>query len=417
MTEPNLDPKPLPAALKPWEGSSSSVEQGRHWSSALIWLSAGLLGSALIWGFTAKVDQTISVSGELEPAGSVRDVDAPSSGVVSRVLVSDGDKVDQGEPLIEVEAAGIRSREQSVSTTISILETQNQSLQSLLDAGGASNPLASTPALPENLEPELRSRIATALQQTEQIKARLKQIDVQLDSKRKTLALKQRIEADLRPLYESGGFSRIQYLEQLNAIQEQTSIISSLIQERESVLGAIAGQINDNNRDLGGLRSEKISLRENLSYRTVRAPISGTVFNLQASPSSVVSTNQVLLKIVPSNRLQAQVAISNSDIGFVRTGLPVTVSVDSFPSGEFGYISGTLSAIGSDALPPDQTNGSARFPATIQLEQQRVQSGKLNLNLQSGMSVSANIKLRSRPVINLVSDLFTKQLEGVKQFR
>ena len=33
------------------------------------------------------------------------------------------------------------------------------------------------------------------------------------------------------------------------------------------------------------------------------------------------------------------------------------------------------------------------------------------------MAVSANIKLRSRPVISIVTDMFTKQLEGVKQFR
>jgi HlyD family secretion protein len=33
------------------------------------------------------------------------------------------------------------------------------------------------------------------------------------------------------------------------------------------------------------------------------------------------------------------------------------------------------------------------------------------------MSVTANIKLRSRPVINVVTDMFTKQLDGVKRFR
>ena len=44
-------------------------------------------------------------------------------------------------------------------------------------------------------------------------------------------------------------------------------------------------------------------------------------------------------------------------------------------------------------------------------------AGDQQLNLQSGMGVSANIKLRSRPVISIISDLFTKQLEGVKRFR
>lgn len=44
----------------------------------------------------------------------------------------------------------------------------------------------------------------------------------------------------------------------------------------------------------------------------------------------------------------------------------------------------------------------------ISLEQQQVKFGKWRLNLESGMAVS--VKLRSRPVISLISDLFTKQL-------
>ena len=111
------------------------------------------------------------------------------------------------------------------------------------------------------------------------------------------------------------------------------------------------------------------------------------------------------------------VEISDSDIGFVKVGLPVSVSVDSFPSGEFGYIQGTLIKLGSDALPPDQRSPQYRFPATISLKQQAVEFGDQQLNLQSGMGVSANIKLRSRPVITIVSDLFTKQMDGVKRFR
>jgi hemolysin D len=407
----------LPPDLQPWEGSSSAVEQGKHWSSTLIWISAGILGSAVVWGFTAKVDQTISVRGKLEPSGSVREVDSPATGVVNQVLVKEGETVKVGQPLIEVEAEGVRSRREAVLTTIALLEAQNTVLRDLLSSGGSTANLNAPLQVPANLDPALQAKVMAALQQTEQIKARLKQIDVKLASREKTLALSQRIERDLRPLYQNGGFSRVQYLEQLNRIQEQTSELASLREERESVLGSAAGQLNQNNRELATLKAELSQLRETLSYRTIKAPISGTVFNLKASRASVVGTDQVLLKLVPSNALQAKVEISNADIGFIRPGLPVTVGVDSFPSGEFGYIQGTLTSLGSDALPPDAENRMARFPATVELKQQKVEAGGRTLNLQSGMSVSANIKLRSRPVITLISDMFTKQLDGVKRFR
>jgi HlyD family secretion protein len=51
------------------------------------------------------------------------------------------------------------------------------------------------------------------------------------------------------------------------------------------------------------------------------------------------------------------------------------------------------------------------------LQQQEVLAGDQQLNLQSGMGVSANIKLRSRPAISLLTDMFTRQFEGIKRFR
>ena len=117
------------------------------------------------------------------------------------------------------------------------------------------------------------------------------------------------------------------------------------------------------------------------------------------------------------HEISAEIVETNGDCGNIKVGMPVSVSVDSFPSGEFGYINGTLTKLGSDALKPDQESSAYRFPGTISLEQQKVLSGDQELNLQSGMGVSANIKLRSRPAISIITDLFTKQFEGVKTFR
>ena len=236
-------------------------------------------------------------------------------------------------------------------------------------------------------------------------------------SRLETLRLKEQIAADYKPLFEGGGMSRIQYLSQLNQVQEMRAEVATLEEEESSrVIGAVAAQLNQIDRQIIQIRAELVGLKEIISYRTVRAPISGKVFDAKVSPQTVVNADQTVLKLVPANRLQAKVEISDGDIGFVKVGLPVNVSVDSFPSGEFGYIQGTLIKLGSDVLPPDQSP-QYRFPATVSLKEQSVEFGDQQLNLQSGMGVSANIKLRSRPVITIISDLFTKQMDGVKRFR
>lgn len=403
--------------LELWEGSSAYVNQGRHWSSAIIWLSSSLFGIALIWAFTAKVDQTISVRGRLEPSGSVREVDAPSSGVVSDVLVKEGEIVKAGQPLFTVEAEGLASRRKALITTRELLQVQARSLKAVLVSNGDPSRFGPEPTLPVVTDPQLRAQLITARQQSQQLRSQLEQLSVRLASRRETLRLQQRIATDLKPLYEGGGMARNQYLNQLNQVQETKAEVASLQEERTRVIGQAATQLNEVDRQLLGLNAELVQLRETIGYRTIKAPIDGKVFDAKVSRYSVVNADQTVLKLVPANRLQARVEISNADIGFVKAGMPTTVSVDSFPSGEFGYIQGTLTSLGSDALPPSQETPQYRFPAIVSLKQQTVESGDKQLNLQSGMSVTANIKLRSRPVISIVSDQFTKQLDGVKRFR
>ena len=400
-----------------WEGSSAYVDQGRHWSSALIWITCSLIGATIIWAFLARIDQTISVRGRLQPTGSVKRVESPSAGVISRVFVKDGQVVSTGEPLFDVEAKGLVSRRQAIISTLQILQLQANSIDDLLNTGGDPSRFPPLPLIPKVKDPVLLNQLLSARQQAQQLRSQLAQLSTRLASRRETLNLQERISKDIGFLYKSGGVARNQYLQQLNQIQETRSEVANLEQERERIIGQAAGQLTELNRQIIGLKSELVALRETLSYRTVRAPFNGKVFDLSIGKKAVVNSQQLALKLVPANNLMAKVDISNVDIGFIQPGLPVTIAVDSFPVGEFGYIKGSLLSIGSDALPPDQTHPNWYFPATVSLDQQRVEFGSRKLNLQSGMAVSANIKLRSRPVITLVTDMFTKQMDGLKRFR
>jgi HlyD family secretion protein len=116
--------------------------------------------------------------------------------------------------------------------------------------------------------------------------------------------------------------------------------------------------------------------------------------------------------------LIAEVFITNQDIGFVKEGMTVDVRIDSFPFSEYGDIQGEIISIGSDALPPDQIYDFYRFPAKIKLDSQTLNTNGREIPLQSGMSVSTNIKLREdRRVISLFLERFTKEVESLKNVR
>ena len=48
---------------------------------------------AVAWLAIAKTDEIVSVTGKLEPLGSVQEIQMPTGGIASKILVKDGDEV------------------------------------------------------------------------------------------------------------------------------------------------------------------------------------------------------------------------------------------------------------------------------------------------------------------------------------
>lgn len=176
--------------------------------------------------------------------------------------------------------------------------------------------------------------------------------------------------------------------------------------------------IVENNKKIAEIDSQLSQAQMNLKYQEIVAPASGTVFDLKAhTPGFVATSSEPILKVVPDEHLIAKVFITNKDIGFVKEGMTVDVRIDSFPFSEFGDVKGKLVSIGSDALPPDQIYQYYRFPAKVQLERQSLSVNGRKVLLQSGMSVNGNIKLRSRTVMSIFTDMFSSSVESLKFVR
>ena len=159
------------------------------------------------------------------------------------------------------------------------------------------------------------------------------------------------------------------------------------------------------------------SINLQLQYRNVAAPISGIVFDSRATPEGVLKAGEPILSIVPQNKLYAEVFIPNKDIGFIKTNQVAKIRIDAFPYSRYGELEGLVTYIGADALPPDQKQPYYRFPVKISLKEASLKSNGTRIPLQSGMTLTTNLKLRDKPVISLVSDLLVNQTDSIKSLR
>jgi hemolysin D len=314
-----------------------------------------------------------------------------------------------------------------------------------------------TPEQQMRLQSSLReetSRASAARLESEQLQKQLQQVFIQQASAHKTLIANQGLLKNIAPVVASGGLAKVEQLKQEEAIQKAQAEVDRLQQEharlklaisqanekldnteslsKRDVLSTIAAnekqiaQIDsqfakvlvENEKQIAEIDNKLNQSRMTLDYQKLEAPTDGIVFDLKPkAPGFVANTTEPILKIVPSDNLVAKVYITNRDIGFIRVGMPVDVRVDSFPFSEFGDIKGTLTWISSDALPPTQVRNYYSFPATVKLKTQSLSTQQRQLSLQSGMSLSVNVKTRQRTVMSIFTDLFTGEMENLKHLR
>jgi len=128
---------------------------------------------------------------------------------------------------------------------------------------------------------------------------------------------------------------------------------------------------------------------------------------------------------VPHDSRRASVYLPNKAIGFVQVGQSADLSIETFPANSFGYVPATVQRIGSDALTPEEQTKvlgtqveGLHFPVILQLRRQTIPlPDKGSVPLQAGMALTADIKLRERRVISLLTGLFEDQRRNLQRLR
>ena len=356
------------------------LQQSRVLARALTWTLIGCSGFGVLWLTFAQTEEVVVAPGKLEPIGDVKTIQVPVGGVLDEMLVKEGERVSKGQVLLRLDSETTKDREISLQKTIAAKQQQL------------------------NLK-EVELQHYLSLNDTEQRVLR------------QNLVLEQEILDRFAALQRNGASAELQVLQQRNKVREVQGELAKTMMDRERQVAILQQAVQQLRGELADLQSKLTELRVNIRYQDIRSPVDGVVFDLKPTgPGFVAQGSEPVMKIVPYNNLKAKVEIDSSKIGFVKVGKPVDLSIDSFPSSDFGVLHGTVKRIGSDALPPDQLKQTYRYPAEIELASQQLQvKSGTQLPLQVGMSLTANIKLRKVSYLQLLLGEFKDKAESLRQ--
>ncbi|PLZ90289.1 HlyD family secretion protein [Fischerella muscicola CCMEE 5323] len=205
-------------------------------------------------------------------------------------------------------------------------------------------------------------------------------------------------------------------------LREQQSGYQSLMQagrlavlKSEQQLKDLEGQITSLQGEIQASKSQIRSLKFQLRQRSLRTPVSGTIFQLPIQQAgAVLQPSQMVAEIAPRGLplvLRAQMATSQS--GSLHQGMPVKMKFDAYPFQDYGVVTGYLSKIAPSSKVTDTTQGQiATYDLEITLNQSCIQSAKECIVLTPGQTATAEVIVRQRRVIDFILDPFKKLQKG-----
>ncbi len=419
------------------------------------WAVMTLLGVALTWACVGSVDIVAVAPGRIILQDRNKLIQPLERSVVRRILVRDGDHVQAGQPLVELDPTGAQADRSNVQEQIKSAQSDTLRAAALLQALHDPDRLASTPpalAVPITWS-DTERRAARLLLSAEwnDITARLARFAAEMQRRLAEIAtvremvakleatvplLRQR-EDDFKALSSQGFVAshagqdrtreRIELERDLLTQRARLHEAQSARQESEhnrtgylaETLRSLFEREAQSRLKLQQATQEHAKASQREALTTLRAPVTGTVQQLSAhTPGGVATEAQVLMVIVPDatagEPLVAEVMLDNKDIGFVNAGQGAEIKLETFPFTRYGTVSARVHLVTADAVQDDKRG--AIFPIRLQLDSDTLQIDGKPTRLVPGMNLSAEIRTGKRLVIDyLLSPVQRARAESLRE--
>jgi len=447
----------LMLTTRPWRlvwksGESTSGRLGRELLglkitgyAAIVVFFGGLGGLATI----AALASAAIAPGLVSPDGHRKTVEHLEGGIVREIVVREGDHVDAGQVLIELEDVKAKAEyEELRERFVHLVSAEARLRAELEDSPSVEAPkefadfdsASYRPAL--NAQRRLFEIRQVTLQSEEQILGqRVLQLEAEIDGLHevieaenekleligqeienvdtlykkglsqlpKLLALK-RARADIRAARASNRARIARHKQSIGETRLQ------LLHMRKQRSEQAAQELSGVRTELAVVRSQLPSRRDVLTRTVVTAPVAGTVMNVQVTTASgVIGSGEPLLEIVPDGaRLVIDAHVNPTDMDTVHAGQAARVLFTAYGQRSLPQIFGTLRSISADHL-LDERTGEPYFLAKVDIDPAELKKIESDVKLAPGMPADVMILTGERTLLDYLLRPFVESI--TKSFR
>ena len=351
-------------------------------------------------------------------------------GYAVRVLVNDNTPVKEGDVLVEVDPRTYKAEVEQAKASLAVAEAQANSakLQINLTRETTTN---STSGATAQKESDAADYVSSQAQLEQSATANLQVAEANVASKRAT---NERAKSDLArytPLLDTGDVSKFQFdsvdaearvaKSELEAAEQQYAAVKQAVEIARANARSVQMRVARSQSQfletkareqqvpiaeatyksaLASIERAKALLQQaelNLAYTRITAPISGQITQRSVDLGQYVSPGQLLMTIVPLNKVYVTANFKETQLANVKAGQKVRLHVDTYQQEFEGVVDSIAGATGSRQalLPPQNATGNfikvvQRIPVKILVKP----ASDSRLVLRPGMNVEATIYTR-----------------------
>jgi adhesin transport system membrane fusion protein len=351
-----------------------------------VWLSLTAIAALLAWAAFAQLDEVTRGEGKVIPSRQLQVIQSLDGGIVSEILVREGQAVQPGQILLRIDRTRFVSSLRENRSQYLSLAAKAARLQAVADGKPFIPPpevLKEVPLLAEQermlyeaRRAELEAGLGVARQQLTQRAQELNEVRARRDQAAQSYDLTNRELEVTRPLAKTGAVSDVELLRlerdlaryrgereasnaQIPRIQASMSEAQRRAQEIELTFRNTArAELSETNAKLSQLTEGSVALADRVKQSDIRSPVRGTVKQLLVNTvGGVVQPGKDIVEVVPSDdALLLEARVAPKDIAFLRPGQKALVKFTAYDFAVYGGLEATVEHIGADTVTDDKGN-------------------------------------------------------------
>jgi adhesin transport system membrane fusion protein len=397
-------------------------------SRLLIWTSFLFIITLLSWMQFSEINQLIRGVGRVVPSSKMQTIQNLEGGIVSKVLVKEGDMVKENDILIELDKKNFKSKEKEnrlkiyeLKARILRLEAESKGKKLILKKGRLKEKLKQELQLYKVNKNVLAQEVNILKKQLFQKQNELKEKRAKKENLAQTLSLTQeevQMKQDLLAQLV-GSRNELNLAQQkLSSIKGEFSSTKLAIPRLISAIEEVKSQIKQTKikfqkraveeltlakDELARVKQLNISKKDRVSRATVRSPVAGVVQKLFFNTiGGVVKAGEKIMQIVPTDdTLIIESKIRPSDIAFIRLKQEVIVRFTAYDFSIYGSLKGKVIHISADTM-LDEADKKSYYQVQIKTHKNYLSQEKDQLKIMTGMVATVDVISGKQSIMNYI---------------